>query len=154
MFSVMQAKNAEQLEINGIALGPALTEAQAKAIFSLGQEAVVFALLAQAKLLAETRQKATPPNRCDDPSCPSGQKAPYAKPNTKGRKRTPGRQPGHEGHCRAKPDHVDHEEHHRASHCPDCGSRLKKGNVSRKRYIEDIPQGVRVEVTEHTIHRN
>jgi len=154
MFSVMKAKNAEQLEINGIALGPALTEEQAKAIFALGEEAVVFALLAQAKVLADTNPKATPPNRRDDPSCPSGQKAPYEKPSKHGRKKKPGRKPGHKGHCRAKPDHVDHKEQHRASHCPDCGSRLKKGNVSRKRYIEDIPQGVRGEVTEHTIHRH
>ena len=34
-------------------LGPELTEEQARAIFKKGEEAVVFALLAQAKLLAE-----------------------------------------------------------------------------------------------------
>ena len=154
MFRVMKARNAGQLEINGIRLGPALTKEQAKAIFALGQEAVVFALLAQAKSLADQNGDRSPGSHSDDPSCPSGQKAPYEKPDKKGRKKKPGRKPGHEGHCRAKPDHVDHEEQHRESHCPDCGGKLTKGNVSRKRYIEDIPHDVHVEVTEHTIHRD
>jgi transposase len=154
MFSVMKARNAEQLEINGIALGPALTKEQAKAIFALGEEAVVFALLAQAKVLADTHLKATPPSRCDDPSCPSGQKPPYEKPSTKGRKKTPGRKKGHPGDCRRKPEQIDRRQEHRQSHCPACGSTLKRCHVSRRRYIEDIPQGVCVEVTEHTIHRD
>ena len=36
MLRVMKAENAEPLEINGIRLGPALTEEQAKAIFADG----------------------------------------------------------------------------------------------------------------------
>lgn len=40
----------------------------------------------------------------------------------------------------------------RTSHCPDCSSTLARRNVSPKRYIEDIPQHVRVEMTGHTIH--
>ena len=36
-----------------VPLGPELTEHQAREIFAQGEEAVVFALLAQAKLLAE-----------------------------------------------------------------------------------------------------
>ena len=95
-----------------------------------------------------------PQSRRDDPSCPSGQKAPYEKPEKKGRKKKPGCKAGHEGHCRAKPDHIDREVQHRESHCPDCGGKLTKCNVSRKRYIEDLPHDVRVEVTEHTIHRD
>ena len=154
MFRVMKAKNAEPLEINGIRLGPQLTEEQAKAIFALGEQAVVFALLAQAKIIAGQNGDRSPEGRRDDPSCPSGQKAPYEKPDKKGRKKKPGSKQGHEGHCRAKPDHIDHNEQHRESHCPDCGGKLTKCNVSRKRYIEDIPQGVPVEVTEHTIHRD
>jgi transposase len=154
MFCVMKAKNAEPLEIHGIRLGPELTEEQARAIFALGEQAVVFALLAQAKSLAEHNGDRLAGSRRDDPSCPSGQKAPYEKPNQKRRKKKPGCKQGHEGHCRAKPDHVDHREQHRASHCPDCGGTLKKCNVSRQRYIEDIPQDVHVEITEHTIHRD
>jgi transposase len=154
MFRVMKATNAEPLEIHGIRLGPELTEEQAKAVFALGEEAVIFALLAQAKSLAEHDGDRSPGSRSDDPSCPSGQKAPYEKPSQTGRKKKPGRKPGHEGHCRAKPGHIDHHEQHRQSHCPECGGTLTKCNVSRKRYIEDIPQDVHVEVTEHTIHRD
>lgn len=154
MFRLMQTTNAEPLEIHGIRLGPKLTEEQAKAIFAFGEQAVVFALLAQAKSLAEQNGDRLAGSRSDDPSCPSGQKAPYEKPNQKRRKKKPGRKPGHEGHGRAKPDHIDHREQHRASHCPDCGGTLKKCNVSRQRHIEDIGQDVHVETTEHTIHRD
>ena len=154
MFRVMKAKNAEPLEINGIRLGPELTEEQAKAIFALGEQAVVFALLAQAKIIADCNGDQSGGSRRDDPSCPSGQKAPYEKPDKKGRKRKPGGKQGHEGHGRAKPDHMDHREQHRESHCPDCGGPLTPCHISRQRYIEDIPQGVHVEVVEHTIHRD
>lgn len=154
MFRVMKAQNAEPLEIHGIRLGPALTAEQAKAIFALGEQAVVFALLAQAKLLADPHGDRSVPGRREDPSCPSGQKAPYEKPNHKGRKKKPGCKPGHAGHGRVKPDHVDHEVEHRASHCPVCDGPLTPCTNSRQRYIEDIPQGIRVEVTAHTIHRD
>jgi len=90
MFRVMKAKNAESVEINGIRLGLELTEEQAKAIFTLGEQAVVFALLAQAKILADRNGDQSPQSRRDDPSCPSGQKAPYEKPEKKGRKKKPG----------------------------------------------------------------
>lgn len=53
MFGVMKARNVERLEINGTRLGPELTEEQAKAIFAFGEQAVVFALIAQAKILAD-----------------------------------------------------------------------------------------------------
>jgi hypothetical protein len=154
MFRVMNAKTAEPLEIHGIRLGPELTAEQAKAIFALGEQAVVFALLAQAKILADRNGDRSPPSRRDDPSCPSGQKAPYEKPEKKSRKKKPGCKQGHEGHCRAKPDHIDCAVQHRESHCPDCGGKLTKCNVSRQRYIEDLPHEVHVEVTEHTIHRD
>ena len=154
MFRVMNAKTAEPLEIHGIRLGPELTAEQAKAIFALGEQAVVFALLAQAKILADRSGDRSVPSRRDDPSCPSGQKAPYEKPEKKSRKKKPGCKLGHEGHCRVKPDHIDRAVPHRESHCPECGGKLTKCNVSRKRYIEDIPHDVHVEVTEHTIHRD
>jgi len=150
----MKAKNTEPLEINGIRLGPELTEEQAKAIFALGEQAVVFALLAQAKIIADRNGDQSGGSRRDDPSCPSGQKAPYERPDKKGRKRKPGGKQGHEGHGRAKPDHMDHREQHRESHCPDCGGQLTPCHISRQRYIEDIPQGVHVEAVEHTIHRD
>ena len=51
MFRVMNAKTAESLEIHRVRLRPELTAEQAKTIFALGEQAVVFALLAQAKIL-------------------------------------------------------------------------------------------------------
>ena len=52
----MQATDAKQHNIDSISLGAELTEQQAKAIFALGEEAVVFALLKLAKLAAENKQ--------------------------------------------------------------------------------------------------
>ena len=53
-------------------LGPQLTAEQASLIFQQGQEAVVFALLALAKQIAEKQAVAPAP----DPSTPSGQTPP------------------------------------------------------------------------------
>ena len=150
----MDVTDAERITLNGIVLGPELTEAQARAILTLGAEAVIYALLTQAKMLAERAGHQVPVCRSDDPSCPSGQKPPYEKPVPKGRKKKPGRKTGHAGSCRQRPDHVDRSEAHRAVHCPDCGHRLKPCQGTRHRYIEDIPEGVRVEVTRHLIHRD
>ena len=47
MFSVMTVENAEQPELNGIFLGADLSEEQAKVVFALGEQAVVFSLFAQ-----------------------------------------------------------------------------------------------------------
>ena len=58
-------------------LGPQLTAEQAKVIFQQGQEAVVFALLSLAKQSAGALTGT-------DPSAPSGQTPPYAKPTAKG----------------------------------------------------------------------
>jgi transposase len=68
-------------------LGPQLTAEQAALIFQQGQEAVVFALLSLAKQLAE--KPSTIPTT-PDPSTPSGQTPPYAKPTTKGRTKAKG----------------------------------------------------------------
>jgi len=155
MFSVMKVTNAEQPKLNGIALGPGLSQEQAKAIFALGEETVVFALLAQAKMIAEKNADKGPGNSSHDPSCPSGQKPPYEKPNNnKGRKKRPGRKKGHKGSCRNRPDQVDRTEEHRASCCPDCGGKLKECSGACDRYIEDVLEDVRVEVTRHIIHRD
>src|SRR5438270_9804516 len=81
-------------------LGPELTAEQAALIFQQGQEAVVFALLTLTKLLAETQAGAAP---SADPSAPSGQIPPYAKPTGKGRAKTKGAKPGHPGRRRSSP---------------------------------------------------
>lgn len=138
--------------MDGMALGPGLTEAQARQIFAQGEEAVIFALLAQAKMLAELQAQAAGQSH-QSPSTPSGMKPPYQKPPAKGRKRRPGAVPGHAGARRPRPERIDRREVHRADRCPDCHGRLQHCQETRTRYTEDIPE-IQPEVTEHTIHRD
>ena len=136
-----------------VPLGPSLSEAAARAIFALGEEAVVFALLAQAKMLAE-QQSASAGVSHDTPSTPSGSKPVYTKPPASGRgKKKPGRKAGHVGNRRPAPEHIDLTEEHRAACCPDCGGTLNRCEDSRTRYTEDIPE-TKPEVTEHVIRRD
>ncbi len=153
MFRVMAVRDTEQVILNGIAIGPDLTTEQAKAIYALGEQAVVFALLTQAKLIAGIQGNKAPPTRAGDPSCPSGQIPTYEKPSTRHHRKRPGRKEGHAGVCRKQPDRVDKTQEHRATHCPDCGSPLTVCTSVRDRYIEDIPEGIKVQVTCHRIHR-
>lgn len=133
-----------------ISLGPGLTEEEARRIFSQGEEAVVFALLALAKELAE--RSAAAAGSSDAPSAPSGVKAPYQKPNVSSRCKKPGRKAGHPGARRPKPVRVDVYIDHRAESCPSCGGTLQQCKETRTRHTEDIPTGIQPQVTEHTIH--
>ena len=123
-----------------------LTEEQAEAIFARGREAVIFALLELTKQLAEARGPQT------TPSTPSGMVPIYEKPPAKSRKKRPGAKPGHTGSRRCTPERIDHRKEHKLSHCPECGGRLKRTGDTRTRYTEDIPEDIRPQVTEHTIH--
>ena len=136
-----------------VAVGPSMTEQQAREIFAQGEEAVVFALLQLAQQLAAQAAKAAGTGH-DTPSTPSGMKPPYAKPSvtTRGKKR-PGRKVGHLGSRRPVPDRVDRFEEHRAKVCPQCGGPLCRCTETRERYVEDIPITQPV-VTKHTIHRD
>jgi len=139
--------------VKDIPLGAALTEEQARQIFSHGEEAVVFALLQMAKRLADQKAAAAGDSH-QTPSTPSGMKPPYTKPPPKGRgKKKPGRKKGHQGVRRKSPDRVDRRAEHRADRCPDCGGPLNRCDETRTRYTEDIPD-IEPEVTEHTIHRD
>ena len=131
-------------------LGPQLTAEQAALIFQQGQEAVVFALLSLAKQLAE--KPSTIPTT-PDPSTPSGQTPPYAKPTTKGRTKAKGAKPGHPGHRRPAPTRIDRREAHSLAACPKCHGPVRTCRSSRTRVIEEIPQDITPVVTEHTIHR-
>lgn len=131
-------------------LGPQLTVEQATLIFQQGQEAVVFALLNLAKQLAE-KQSAVPAGT--DPSAPSGQTPPYAKPTAKGRAKAKGAKPGHPGQRRPAPTRIDRREEHTLSACPKCHGPVRPCRGSRTRVIEDIPADITPVVTEHTIHR-
>lgn len=137
-----------------IPLGPTLTEEQARTIYAQGEEAVVFVLLAFAKMLAE-EQAATAATSCQTPSTPSGMKPPYQKAAVNSRtKKKPGRKPGHPGSRREAPAHIDRREEHRAEVCPECGGPLQRCQETRTRYTEDIPEDIKPVVTEHTIHRD
>jgi transposase len=138
-----------------IPLGPALTEEQAREIFSRGEEAVVFALLQLAKMAAEKDSAASTAVAPDLLSTPSGMQPPYKKPNSSARsKKKPGRKPGHAGNRRDKPTRVDQRKEHRAEHCPECGGALNRCSETRTRYTEDIPENIQPVVIEHTIHRD
>lgn len=131
-------------------LGPHLTAEQATRIFQQGQEAVVFALLSLAKQLAE-KQAGGPTG--NDPSAPSGQTPPYAKPPARGRAKAKGARPGHPGRRRPTPTRIDRREEHTCSACPTCHGPVSPCRGSRTRVIEDIPAEITPVVTEHTIHR-
>lgn len=137
-----------------IALGAAMTEEEARAIYAQGESAVIFALLAMAKKLAEQQGQAAATSH-DTPATPSGMKPPYQKPPAVNRgKKKPGRKKGHPGSRRAQPTHIDRRIVHRAKLCPECGGTLKRCAETRTRYTEDIPADLECEVTEHTIHRD
>ena len=137
-----------------IPLEPTLTEAQARAIYAQGEDAVVFALLGLAKMLAE-QLAASAATSHQTPSTPSGMKPPCQKPaaSTRGKKK-PGRKRGHPGSRRETPARIDLRKEHRAEVCPECGGPLSRCRETRTRYTEDIPEAIQPVVTEHTIHRD
>ena len=136
--------------ISDIPLGAALTESQAAEIYKRGREAVIFALLELAQRVAELEQSKTE----HSPTTPSGMKPAYEKPPVKARSKRPGRKKGHPGSHRSPPERIDRREEHRLPCCPECGGKLKRCHRTRTRYIEDIPQDLKAEVVEHTIHRD
>jgi transposase len=144
----------EQNVLDDLSFGPALTRQQAEQIYEQGKEAVIFALLQQLQMLAQRNN--LPAAIAADPSTPSAQKPVFAKDNKAGKRRCkkPGREKGHKGSRRKQPKKIDHTVVHRADCCPDCGGELKRRSSKRTRIIEDIPQDVSVEATEHIIHRD
>jgi transposase len=149
----MQTNIADIDAIEHLPLGAGLTEAQAKAIFALGEDAVVFALLKLAQMTADPNPNKTSALACDDPACPSGQKPVFIKPNIKDlhRHKKPGCKKGHKGSRRGQPTRIDRIVKHRILCCPDCGGPVSKGSRSRKRIIEDIPATASVETVQHEI---
>lgn len=133
--------------LQNVALGPLLTEEQARQIYRQGEEAVVFALLALAK-------QAATPVPSTSPSTPSAMVPPYQKPTTHSRCKRPGQKAGHTGTRRPTPKRIDQQRTHRLERCPDCGGPLKRCEQTRTRYTEDIPKDITPVVTEHTIHRD
>lgn len=143
MFGSMSASVAS-LDLSG--LGAGLTEDQARAIYRQGEEATVFALMT---LAGKARESVAV-----SPSTPSGQRPIYTKPPALSRRKKPGRGKGHAGSRRPTPDRIDRREEHRCDCCPDCHGELQRCNQRRTRIIEDIPEGIQSQVTEHTVHRD
>jgi transposase len=149
--------NTEQNILAGIDFSAGLTEQQAKQIYQQGEAAVVFVLLALSKLASEQKPTNLPAAIAADPSTPSAQKPVFTKPNVseKKRRKKPGRKDGHIGSRRELPTRIDRTVEHRAKRCPDCGSTdLQRRNTKRERFIEDVPEGARVETVKHVIHRD
>jgi len=147
-------QHTEQPVADSVPLGPGLTKEQAELIYEQGKEAVVFALLKQAQMLAGKNN--LPAAIAADPSTPSAQTPVFAKDNKAAGKRgkRPGRKQGHAGVRRGRPEKIDRTVEHRADCCPDCGGSLKRCSQTRDRYIEDVPVAVRVETVRHIIHRD
>lgn len=85
------------------------------------------------------------------PTTPSGMTPVYLKPSRGKRKKRPGRNKGHQGVSRKRPEKVDHFKEHTLDRCPECLTPLKEPIQSYQRYTEDIPP-VEPEVTEHTVY--
>ena len=127
-----------------------LTSSQVEAVLPQDRGAVLFLFLQlRARLAAETGTPASGAHT------PSGSLPPYSKPKTSSRgKKKPGAQKGHRGYSRAKPARIDHCETHRCLVCPECGGELHRTGRTRTRIIEDFPENLKAEATEHTIHRD
>jgi transposase len=126
-----------------------LTQTQVEAALPRDRVAVIFLLLHLSTTLAD---------RADSPAStahqPSGSLPPYTKPPAPPRRKTRGAQDGHPGTARPRPEQIDHRQTHRLPACPHCGRHLTRTGRTRTRIVEDIPDDLTPEVTEHTIHRD
>ena len=127
-----------------------LNEKEAKALYRLGEGAVVWALLEYA---ARLKLAASGNGDPITPSTPSGQIPVYKKPSTSGRgRKKPGRKKGHPGVRRKEPERIDEVAEHFLHECPCCGGKLGKPSGQRMRITEDIPK-VEPIITLHKINR-
>ena len=124
-----------------------LTPDQADAVLPRDRAAVIFFLL-QLSLTVGS------PPPASGAHTPSGTVPPYAKPSATPRRKKRGAVIGHPGAARPRPGHIDRHESHQLPACPACGGALTRTGRTRTRLVEDIPDDLRPEVTEHTIHRD
>jgi len=139
------------IEVGGIKIGPSLTKQQAEKLYQLGQDAVVFVLMTQAKMIAQQMA-----NSAQSPAAPSSAKPVYRKDNKSKNKRGKkiGAKRGHPASRRPKPLQIDRRREHNLQSCPHCGNEnLSRRAKKRVRIIIDIPEGFNVETVEHTINR-
>lgn len=149
LLTVARGKESPVIPTLEITLGPQLTAEEARAIYEQGPEAVVFALLQMAKLLAQQQRQPG-----DSPSTPSGMKPVYHKETTPLRRKRPGRKPGHPGSRRPPPPVIHQQVTLRLDRCPVCASQVTPCQQTRTRIVEDIPQDIHPVVTQYTIHRD
>jgi transposase len=138
------------------ALAGELDENGARQLAALGAEAIILALLALTRRIAEQdRRIATlQGHTASSPATPSGMTPVYTKPNTPKRGKKPGARSGHPGTRRPRPTRIDRREEHRLQCCPHCNGPLQRCNRTRTRIIEDIPKDIQPLVSEHTIQRD
>ena len=121
-----------------------LTEEQADAFAARDPLVIRLQLLALSAAVAHKTSPHAPPST----------RAPFEKPTPTKRRKKPGAKPGHDGHCRPRPERIDHRVEHQLPKCPTCGGELRRTGRTRTRIVEDIPANLRAEATEHTIHRD
>ena len=141
------------------ALRGELDQTQARQLARRGPEAVTLMLLALAKHIAEqnarlAKLRSSVPDSPATPATPSGMIPVYEKPAAPKRRKRPGAKNGHPGTRRAQPTKIDRREEHRLKRCPHCAGPVQRCRRTRTRIIEDIPEEITPEVTEHTIHRD
>lgn len=149
LLTISHGKEARIVASLEITLGPSLTAEEARAIYEQGPEAVVFALLQLAKMLAEKQRKPG-----DSPSTPSGMRPLFEKETTPQRRKKPGQKQGHPGSRRVKPLVIHQRVVLRLERCPVCQSRVTPCQGTRTRIVEDIPESIDPVVTQYTIHRD
>lgn len=112
-------------------------------IDELGREALIEIIIEQARKLHDQQQALDEAQRAA-----KRQAAPFGIDAKKRKKRPkqPGRKAGHQGHFRAKPDHIDQTIEVPLDGCPHCAAPLEHLRELRQ-YIEDLPV-VRAQVTE------
>lgn len=155
MEPIQDSHSVDVNEIVAAILAGVCTEELVQQLYGLGPEAVSLALMAATRHIASLRARGDQPAATIHPSTPSGQIPVYAKPNAPKRRRSKrGAKNGHPGHHRDSPIEIHRQQEHRCSACPQCGGPVQRGNRSRTRIIEDLPEGLHTEVTEHTIWRD
>jgi transposase len=126
-----------------------LTRAQAEAVVPRDHVAVIFLLLQLSASIAGGMGLPA-----SGAHTPSGSVPPYAKPSATSRRKKRGAQNGHAGTSRSQPEQIDQRQTHQLPACPGCGGKLVRTGRTRTRIIEDIPEDLKAETTEHTIHRD
>src|SRR4051794_17676245 len=126
-----------------------LTRDQADAVLPTDRAAALFLLLRLSAAVADRS-----PAPAGGPHTPPGSLPPYAKPTAGNRRRKRGARDGHPGSARPRPPRLDRHETHQLPACPHCGGRLHRTGRTRTRIVEDIPDDLRPEAVEHTLHRD